>query len=106
MTCHMSISRGLLLVFLSLLVASSLVTSRRIDCTRFVFAPRCRGVAAKRGDNSFTADSTEIDDSYPEPLMTPEVSREENAEKILKILLDLSQSAYPQTQVPQSPVKK
>lgn len=102
---QLAVSRGLLLILLTVLVASSLVDSRRIDCTRFVFAPKCRGVAAKRASNSLTEDSTELDDTYPEPLMTREASqtRDEGAEKILRLLFDLSHSERPQArQVPRN----
>ncbi|XP_076471479.1 uncharacterized protein LOC143301232 [Babylonia areolata] len=44
-----------MVVMLAVLLASPHVASWRIDCTRFVYAPRCRGVAAKRGENAVSA---------------------------------------------------
>nr|WEQ50374.1 elevenin M1 [Conus magus] len=57
------------MVMLALLLASPPVASWRIDCTRFVFAPRCRGVAAKRGDDSLsTKQSALMGDGNAQPL--------------------------------------
>ncbi|XP_070200707.1 elevenin-like [Littorina saxatilis] len=86
-------SRVVLLVFLSLLAASTVVSARRIDCTRFVFAPKCRGVAAKRGDNSLTTDdSTDLEDTYTDSLWPSEGSRDEESERFLRLLKELSRA--------------
>ncbi|KAK6184316.1 hypothetical protein SNE40_006813 [Patella caerulea] len=38
------------IVTVFILVLVVLTESRKIDCTKFVFAPKCRGVAAKRNN--------------------------------------------------------
>ncbi|XP_041367527.1 elevenin-Vc1-like [Gigantopelta aegis] len=50
MNSQPSIERLTLILGLVLLAMACLVQTRKIDCSRFVFAPRCRGVAAKRAE--------------------------------------------------------
>nr|AQS80540.1 Elevenin precursor [Charonia tritonis] len=89
-----SSSTGLLLLLLSVILAASVVSARRIDCTRFVFAPRCRGVAAKRGGHSLSVeDTTELDDTFTDSVLgMGEANRDEDSEKFLRLLLDLSRA--------------
>ncbi|KAL8623810.1 hypothetical protein ACOMHN_059891 [Nucella lapillus] len=70
------------LLMLSLLLVVCMARPRRIDCTVFVYAPVCRGVAAKRGGDSLSlGGSTELDDALTESLLRPEEPREDNSEK-------------------------
>ncbi|XP_076450228.1 elevenin-like [Babylonia areolata] len=61
----------LLLVFFTLLTVC-VGRSRRINCTRFVYAPRCRGVAAKRG-----GDRSDLNDALNDPLLSSREAGEE-----------------------------
>ncbi|XP_067655532.1 elevenin-like [Haliotis asinina] len=73
MMCHgASYERVLLVLGLVLVAMSCVAQSRKIDCTRFVFAPRCRGVAAKR------AQAAIIDDSDDMPALNKQPSLVDN----------------------------
>ncbi|KAL8572801.1 hypothetical protein ACOMHN_024977 [Nucella lapillus] len=86
------------MVMLALLLASPHVASWRIDCTRFVFAPRCRGVAAKRADNSLSAKQSDAlvdDDDNTQSLQgsSLEGARRRDSDAFLQLLMALAPSA-------------
>nr|P0DQY9.1 RecName: Full=Elevenin; Flags: Precursor [Conus ebraeus]UMA82996.1 venom-related protein elevenin [Conus ebraeus] len=83
--------KALLVLVLSMLLTASDSRARRIDCTRFVYAPICRGVAAKRGGDSLSVGaSTELDDALTDPFLRSEEPREEDTEKKWRELSRLS----------------
>ncbi|XP_046329820.1 elevenin-like [Haliotis cracherodii] len=70
MMCHgASYERVMVVLGLVLVAVSCVAQSRKIDCTRFVFAPRCRGVAAKRAQAAImdAADSDDLSTLNKEP---------------------------------------
>nr|A0A0F7YZQ7.1 RecName: Full=Elevenin-Vc1; Flags: Precursor [Conus victoriae] len=69
--------KALLVLVLSMLLTASDSWARRIDCKVFVFAPICRGVAAKRGGDSLSVGgSAELDDALTDPFLRSEEPRE------------------------------
>ncbi|XP_025088328.1 elevenin-Vc1-like [Pomacea canaliculata] len=101
MMAQTSACRLLLLFFIVISAVSCIVSARRIDCTKFVFAPRCRGVAAKRGVMPLADDSTSQEDAYVDPLMQPEAGRDEESEKLLRLAMDLPHAVPDQSSASQ-----
>lgn len=106
------VQRAVLLVFLSLLLASSspvVVRARRLDCTRFVFAPKCRGVAAKRAENTMTSEDTssELGGTYADAIIavgdTPKEL--EQSERLLRVVMDLARAIRQPMPISHTPVE-